>query len=605
MGDKKMKAALYARVSSEAQDIDLSISAQVKAIREYAVKNGYEIVREYIDEAESGRSASRPAFREMIALARIKDPPFQAILVWKLNRFSRNRVDSVTFKTLLKNKGIRVVSINEHLDESPSGQLLEGIIESIDEFYSANLGQDIKRGLRENASRGFYSIGRAPYGFRKVPVKDGDKTRYKLEPDPEDSVSIKVVRRIFEMAIRRTGCKQIAMTLNREGFLTGNGQRWGKTTVHKVLNNEAYCGTLIFGGRPGHSAIHSGEPPVRMENAWSYIIEPETFRKVQHLMSKNAPKEIHPRIVPSFYLLSGLLYCACGKAMVGRSAKSHRYYYYTCNRSCKQGREACDSRILPKEKIERLVIEQIKNKVLDGENLGELVILVNKELSDSHVAYKEKLINIDNEIRETKNKLSRLYEVLETGKLELDDLAPRIKELRVKQDELSRARVAIEAEMTVQGYQQLDITVIRSYVEDLRKLLSESDVIQRKAFLRSFVKKIIVNRDTVEVLYNIPHPRDGKNGPSMDISDGWRDANLDGSQEGFKERINGTMDSAKERYMERDIRTKDEEKNGGIRVLPIDTPSGPNKTFAKPETFFELSIAPAPSFKKAQAYDHF
>jgi site-specific DNA recombinase len=175
MGDEKMKAALYARVSSEAQDVDLSISAQVKAIREYAVKNGYEIVREYVDEAESGRSASRPAFREMIALARIKDPPFQAILVWKLNRFSRNRVDSVTFKTLLKNKGIRVVSINEHLDESPSGQLLEGIIESIDEFYSANLGQDIRRGIRESAERGFYPGGRPPYGYRKIKVSDGDK----------------------------------------------------------------------------------------------------------------------------------------------------------------------------------------------------------------------------------------------------------------------------------------------------------------------------------------------------------------------------------------------------------------------------------------------
>jgi len=177
-----MRAAIYARVSSDSQDVDLSISAQLRAIRDYAAKHGYEIVREYVDEAESGRSASRPAFRDMIALAKTKNPPFTAILVWKLNRFSRSRVDSVTYKTLLKSKGIRVISINEHLDESPSGQLLEGIIESVDEFYSANLGQDIKRGLRENASRGFYTSGRPPYGFRKVPVKDGAKTRYRLEP---------------------------------------------------------------------------------------------------------------------------------------------------------------------------------------------------------------------------------------------------------------------------------------------------------------------------------------------------------------------------------------------------------------------------------------
>ena len=210
-----MKAAVYARVSSDSQDVDLSISAQLRAVRDYAAKHGYEIIREYVDEAESGRSASRPRFREMMAVAKLKNPPFAAILVWKLNRFSRSRVDSVTYKTLLKSKGIRVISINEPLDESPSGQLLEGIIESIDEFYSANLGQDIRRGFRENAARGFYSIGRAPYGFRKVPVKDGAKTRYKLEPDPEGSTSVKVVRRIFDMALRRMGCKQIAMRGNR------------------------------------------------------------------------------------------------------------------------------------------------------------------------------------------------------------------------------------------------------------------------------------------------------------------------------------------------------------------------------------------------------
>ena len=285
-----MNAAVYARVSSESQDVDLSISAQLRAVRDYANRNGYEIVREYVDEAESGRNTSRPAFREMMAVAKLKNQPFSVILVWKLNRFSRSRVDSVTYKTLLKNKGIRVISINEHLDESPSGQLLEGIIETVDEFYSANLGQDIKRGLRENAARGFYSIGRAPYGFHKAPIKDGVKTRYKLEPDSEDAISVKVVRRIFEMALKRIGCKQIAMTLNREGFLTATGQRWGKTTVHKILNNEAYCGVLVFGGRPGHPAIHSGEPPVRVENAWPVIIDKDTFYQVQKVMSNNAPK---------------------------------------------------------------------------------------------------------------------------------------------------------------------------------------------------------------------------------------------------------------------------------------------------------------------------
>ena len=344
-----MKTALYARVSSDSQDVDLSISAQLRALRDYAAKQGHQIVREYVDEAESARTASRPAFKELIALAKTQCPPFEAILVWKLNRFSRNRVDSITYKKLLKDRGIKVISINEPLDDTPSGHLLEGVIETIDEFYSENLGQDIKRGMRENAQRGFYNGSRPPYGLRKVGVNDGNKTRYRLEPESEDSLAVQTIRRIFKMSLRGTGCKEIAKYLNQEGFRTSTGQRWGKTTVHKILNNEAYCGTLVWAGRPGHIAVHSGEPPVRVENAWPALIKRDTFEAVQKKMSSNAPRAIHPRTVPSFYLLSGLLFCSCGQAMVGRSAKSHRYYYYSCNRSNKQGKDGCTSRAFPKE----------------------------------------------------------------------------------------------------------------------------------------------------------------------------------------------------------------------------------------------------------------
>jgi DNA invertase Pin-like site-specific DNA recombinase len=173
-----MRVLIYARVSSNSQDVDLSISSQLRALREYAVKNGHEVVREFIDEAESGRTTARPAFREMIALAKTKHPPFEAILVWKLNRFARSRMDSIVYKKLLKDRGIKLISINEPLNDTPTGHLTEGIIEAIDQFYSENMGEDIKRGPRESAQRGFYTSSKPPYGLHKVPVKDGNKTRY-------------------------------------------------------------------------------------------------------------------------------------------------------------------------------------------------------------------------------------------------------------------------------------------------------------------------------------------------------------------------------------------------------------------------------------------
>ena len=501
-----MRAAIYARVSSDSQDVDLSISAQLRALRDYAAKHEYGVFREFVDEAESGRTASRPAFREMIALARAQQPPFEAVLVWKLNRFARSRVDSITYKTLLKSKGIKVISINEPLDESPSGNLLEGVIESIDEFYSTNLGQDIKRGMRENAQRGFFNGSRPPYGFHKVAIKDGARTRYKLEPDHEGSVAVQVIRRIFDMALRDVGCKEIAKALNGEGIRTAAGQRWGRTTVHKVLTNEAYCGTLVWGGRPGHPAIHSSDPPVRVENAWSAIIDKDVFQQVQRKMVSRRPKVIHPRTIPSSYLLSGLLYCSCGHSMIGRSAKSHHYHYYACNGGYKQGRDACDARALPKDKLEHLVIDQIKERVLNREWLEELVRLVNEELDSTHGVLRDRLDTIDAELNDVRFRLSKLYDALETGKLSLDDLASRIKELRTRQDELQKAGIQLEAEMAAQGATHIDADTVKSYAEDLKNLLNEADIVESKAFLRSFIKRIEINKGEGVIQYKLPVP---------------------------------------------------------------------------------------------------
>ena len=464
-----------------------------------------------------------------------------------LTRFARNRADSITYKKLLRDRGIKVISINEPLHDSPSGHLLEGVIETIDEFYSENLGQDIKRGMRENAERGFYSGSKPPYGLRKVPVTDGAKTRSKLEPEPEGSVAVQVVRRIFDMALKGTGCKEIAKTLNRDGFRTGSGQRWGKTTIHKVLTNEAYCGTLVWGGRPGHPSIHSGVPPVRKETAWPAIIGKESFELVQKKMASNAPQAAHPHTVPSFYLLSRLLFCSCGHAVIGRSAKSHQYYYYMCNKSYKQGRDACNTGTLPKDKLERLVMDQIKEKVLTQECLEELVKLVNEELDSAHVVLKDKLDAFDTELNDVRARLSRLYDALETGKLSLDDLAPRIRQLRMRQNELSKSRVQVEAEIVAQGTQHVDVEMVKSYVQDLRSLLEETDFTGSKTFLRSFIKQIVIDGKKAVIHYNLPMPPDGK-------------------------------------------------RKQLVGVLPIDTLGGPNVTFAKPiDTFFEFSITSAPS----------
>ena len=502
-----MKVIIYARVSSNKQDVDLSISGQLKNLRDYAVRNGYEIVKEFIDEAESGRSASsRPAFNEMIALSKAKRPLFEAILVWKLSRFARSRMDSITYKALLRSRGIKVISINEPLDDTPIGQLLEGIIESVDEFYSANLGQDIRRGMRENASRGFFNGSKPPFGIQRVPVNDGTKTRWKLAPDQDNPGRVQIVKRIFDKAMRDMGCKEIAISLNKDNYRNGNGRPWNKVTVHQILTNEAYCGTLVWGGRPGRPSIKSGVPPVRVENAWEAIIPQHIFDQVRQKMQARRPEAVHPRTVPSFYLLSGLLYCSCGRGMIGRSAKSHQYYYYQCNRNFREGKDACNSGLIPKDKIESAVLEQFQKIILTESNLKELVKLVNEDIKQELKLYQDRVQTVDIQIDDINTRLGRLYDAIETGKVSIDELAPRIKELKLQKDSLNGSRIQAEADSILQHSHVLDVNTIRNYVDDLKVLLEEADNAKCKTILRSFVRRIVVDTDRVTVEYKLPVP---------------------------------------------------------------------------------------------------
>ncbi|AOV98748.1 recombinase family protein [Dehalococcoides mccartyi] len=500
-----MKVALYARVSSEAQDVELSIAAQLRALRDYAAKNEQQIVYEFIDEAESGRTASRPEFKKMIALAKSNTSPFEAILVWKLNRFARNRVDSITYKTLLQKKGIKVISINEPLDDTPTGKLMEGIIESLDEFYSANLGQDIKRGMKENALRGFFNGSQPPLGYRIIKVKDGPKQRNRLEPESDTSSGIKTVRHIFGLADKGQGCKEIAVTLNREGYRTRAGERWGRTTVHKILTNEAYIGTLVWGARAGRPASKNGEG-VKLGNAFPGIIDKEVFQRVQQNMTARQPGNIHPRTIPSQYLLSGLAFCGCGASLTGHSAKSGRHFYYQCNRKFKQGNEVCNGQAIPKSKLESAVITQIKSRILTEENLENLVSLVNKDLELASVQYNERLAVIDTELEDIRQRLNRLYEAIESGKLDYSDLSPRIKDLRSRQSDLEKSMIVAEAELLASGSESIKIEQVKAYAGDLKQLLAEAEISECKAFLKTFVKKIEINGNEATLKYRLPLP---------------------------------------------------------------------------------------------------
>ncbi len=245
------------------------------------------------------------------------------------------------------------------VDETRTRGLLEGIIEVIDEFYSANLAQDTKRGMRESASRGFYTGSIPPVGYKTKKIGAGRAQKKTLVIDLDFAP---IIEKIFKMALSGLGAKEIAEKLNAKGIKTNRNKKWSKNIVLYILRNEVYIGTLVWG---------KSDPTMetlRVENNYPAIIENQVFKQIQDMIRDRSPKECKPRTLNSPYLLSGLIYCGeCGYALQGGSAKSGQFHYYSCNNSIRKGKTACSAKMINKDRIEGIIIDNLKSKVLTDE----------------------------------------------------------------------------------------------------------------------------------------------------------------------------------------------------------------------------------------------
>ena len=482
---KKMKeqhqpltpAALYARVSSDRQDVDLSLSAQLRALKDYAKANGYSVAREYVDEAESGRVADRPQFREMIEEGSKPNAPFEIILVWKFSRFTRKR---------------------EHADDSPTGKLMEAIIESVDEFYSENLAQEVVRGMREAASRGFFLGSISPFGYKRVKVSDGAKERPTLEVDP---ATAPVVKEIFESSLSGNGLKEICKTLNGRG-ITNRGKRWNKGGLHYLMTNEAYTGTAVWGRT---SKGEKAQDPVRVEGAWPALVSRELFDAVQQAMRDRAPKVQRPARVGSKFLLSGLLKCGvCGRPYRAQGAKSGQFAYYICGTLFTEGAGTCTARYLNAPRLEAFVVEKIRERILTEETIVDLVTMVAEEIDAMAGELSGRLEVIEAELSDVRKRLEKLYEAIETSELTLEVLSPRILSLRHREEQLEAARDDAERQLEQRRVELPTTEEIKEYVADFRDFLEEGTIPECKALIRNFVEGIEVNGDEAVLTYTIP-----------------------------------------------------------------------------------------------------
>ncbi|HBR30696.1 MAG TPA: recombinase family protein, partial [Clostridiales bacterium] len=270
-----VRAVIYARFSSDNQR-DESIDAQIRAISEYAKKNEIVIVGEYIDKARSAMTDNRPEFLRMILEA--SEQKFDIVLVHKLDRFARNRQDSIGYRMQLKRHGVSLVSVLEYIDESPESIILESVLEAMAEYYSKNLAREVQKGMKENALKGLHTGGKPPFGY------DVDPETKKLVINEKEACA---VRLIFDRFLEGYGYDKIMNELNVHGYRTKCGNPFGKNSLHGIVRNEKYTGTYIFnrsaakdvdGKRNNHKNKEDDEI-IRLDDAVPAIISKNIFEQ--------------------------------------------------------------------------------------------------------------------------------------------------------------------------------------------------------------------------------------------------------------------------------------------------------------------------------------
>ena len=351
--------------------------------------------------------------------------------------------------------------------------------------------------MRESASRGFWVSSYAPFGYNRVMVQDGAKKRPTLEPDPDAS---RIVKRIFDMGEAGNGMVNITKTLNNEGILSPRGKLWGKTSVHAILINESYTGTLVWGVNSKDNA-----EPIRVEKAFPAIISKAQFHRVSKLMRSRAPKAAHPRRVASTYLLSGLVKCKrCKRALSGQDAKSGQFAYYVCQSIMKRGKDACHTPRLNARRFEQMIVDKIRSNILTEGSITELVRAVDEEMDGVAGEQRKRLKTIEDELEDVKRRLGVIWNAIETSNIELADASDRIREHRERKERPEDAASDARAVLSQRRAYLDDVNTIAAYAQDMKDFLEESELTERRAFIESFVKEIIVIPGDALIRYTIP-----------------------------------------------------------------------------------------------------
>ena len=434
----------------------------MRVCQEYAERNGILIVANYIDRAMTGTNDNRPDFQRMIKDSAKRE--WDYVLVYKFDRFSRNKYETAIYKKALRDNGVKVISATELIPDSPEGIIFESMLEGYAEYYSAELSQKVRRGMNETRLKGNYTGGHILYGYKKQ-----DK---KLVIDEERA---EVVRFIFEQYSIGVYVKNILLELDRRG-VTYKGKPFVRSTVYNILKNEKYAGIYHFNGQI-------------IENMFPQIVPTDIFEKVRAKVQKNHYGKHSVQVV---YLLRNKIKCGyCGQSVnaeCGTSQNGEKKYYYKC-----LGRKhnRCKKSVIRKDILEKLVLDKIVSELNRPQimnaivaNLMQIQELQAKEASALNMILKEK--------RQTDTALNNLMAAIEQGIIS-NTTNKRLHELESKQEELERQILIEKSKLAV----QLPESTVHKFYTDALKA-------EPKLLIDCLIKEIILYDDKIEIYFNSP-----------------------------------------------------------------------------------------------------
>ena len=535
-----MQVALYARVSTERQEQQGTVASQLDALRRWAHEQHHDVVDAYVcvDDGYSGSRLDRPG------LDRLRDGAeagaFDAALVLCPDRLARKYAYQILILEELERFGVQVIFLDQPLSDDPQARLLTQIQGAVAEYERIKIAERYRRGKLFRARQGEVCWGKVPYGYRRIPRRDGVPAHVEVsEPEAQ------VVRQIFRWHVdEHLSVRQIALRLTESPLVTATGlSRWGISTVTRMLHNEAYIGTMYYNRRESVSVKSSAASPRRRPSTrrqdrpateWiplpvPPIIDAELFRRSQAIHYDNS--RYSPRHLKSgHYLLRRVVRCrvcdltmSCHR-MRGRNGTFH-HYYYCAGHDVLMARRAigrCPQRNLRSDELDALVWGEVRrhleNPTLIHEGYARLQVQAaspgNDGIADDLAALQKQLAEMDREEH-------RLLDAYQAGLVDLDQLRQRQRRLRQRRAHVNGSIEVLHTERkTAQQQAQLQAD-LKTFVDRIRGPLATLDFDARQQIVRTVLERVMVEDGRVDIHFAIPLPEPPPDTTNPSVSTGF------------------------------------------------------------------------------------